>query len=85
MVTVVDRVNEDKDIKVGSVVSITNDAVDWNDEIPFKAIVVKLNDNSYGLMDMHTFTVFAIDIQLEILIMHYGLVSYSDNIEITIK
>lgn len=85
MVTVIDRVNEDKDIKVGSVVSITNDAIDWNDEVPLKAIVIKLNDNSYGLMDMHTFTVFAIDIQLEILIMHYGLVSYSDNVEIIIK
>lgn len=85
MVTLIDRVNEDKDIKVGSVVSITNDAIDWNDEVPLKAIVIKLNDNSYGLMDMHTFTVFAIDIQLEILIMHYGLVSYSDNVEIIIK
>lgn len=85
MVTVIDRVNEDKDIKIGSVVSITNDAIEWNDEVPLKAIVVRLENGSYGLMDIHTFTVFAIDIQLEMLISHYGLVSYSDNVEITIK
>ena len=85
MVTVVDRVNEDKDIKVGSVVSITDDAIDWNDEVPLKAIVIRLNNNSYGLMDMYTFTVFAIDIQLEMLINHYSLVLYSDNVEIIIK
>lgn len=85
MITVVDKVNENKDIKVGNVVSITNDAIEWNDEVPLKAIVVKLENDDYGLMDMHTFTIFDNHPQLEALINHYELVSYSDNIEIIIK
>lgn len=85
MVTVIDRVNENEAIKVGSVVSITDDTIEWNDNIPSKAIVVKITDNDYGLMDMYTFTVFARHKQLEVLISNYCLVSYSDNVEIIIK
>lgn len=85
MITVIDKVNENEAIKIGSVVSITDDTIEWNDNIPLKAIVIKLDNNSYGLMDMYTFTVFANFPRLETLINHYGLVSYSDNVEIIIK
>ena len=89
MIRVEDRVNIGVKIKVGNVVEITK-CPDYvkESEIPLKAIVVKdLNFDNYKLLDIYNFNIVRETTydELDDLINVFGLVFYSDNINLIIK
>lgn len=89
MIRVEDKVNVGVQIKVGNVVEITQCPENIKEsEIPLKAIVIKdLNFDNYKLLNMYNFNIVrgtAYD-ELDDLINVFGLVFYSDNINLIIK
>lgn len=89
MIRVEDKVNVGVQIKVGNVVEITQcPEYTKESEIPLKAIVIKdLNFDNYKLLNMHNFNVIrgtAYD-ELDDLINVFGLVFYSENIDLIIR
>lgn len=89
MIRVEDKVNVGVQIKVGNVVEITQCPEYANEnEMPLKAIVVKdLNFDNYKLLNMYNFNIVrgtAYD-ELDDLINVFGLVFYSENIDLIIR
>ena len=89
MIRVEDKVNVGVQIKVGNVVEITQcPEYAKESEMPLKAMVVKdLNFDNYKLLNMHNFNVIrgtAYD-ELDDLINVFGLVFYSENIDLIIR
>ena len=89
MIKVIDKVNNNKPIKVGNVVEIT-ECPNYikEDTLPLKAIVIKdfIFDN-YKLLNIYDFSIIrgtAYD-DLETLVKEFGLVFYSDNISLIIE
>lgn len=89
MIRVEDKVNVSVQIKVGNVVEITQCPENANEsEIPLKAIVIKdLNFDNYKLLNMHNFNVIRGTTynELDKLIDIFGLVFYSENIDLIIR
>ena len=88
MITIKDKVNASKPIRVGNVVEITNVKEGYEDTIPLKAIVIfDTINNNYKLLNPYNFEIVPESnyTSLQSLIIAYGLVCYSDNITITMK
>lgn len=89
MIRVEDKVNIGVKIKVGNVVEITKcPEYVKESEIPLKAIVVKdLNFDNYKLLNMYNFNIVRETAynKLDDLINVFGLVFYSENIDLIIR